>query len=522
MSIAQSPASRHLAQCRALVAGWSHSLALTLSQIPLWAYVCFIAATIALLLILAPDYGQSWDTPFSERRALATYNYYFGGFDAQRLRKVASGVGLYYGSVADVLIKLAQDTTPDAARKLEIRTTLQALITFSSLIAVFLIAVRVVSKPLALVAVALVAATPVFFGHAFINPKDNIFASGLLWSLYGILACFGGGRRPSYGALVGLGILIGAFASYRYLGVYLFILVPLVAIVLPALRPDERAGNSDSSLGSKLRTLTVEHTGGFGVLFLAFVVSYLICMPDLLSNLRLSEFVEMIRVFAHYPWNSSVLYFGEQVSAQALPWHYLWGYLLVGLPLYYHFFLATLLLGALLFPRTLGRELAEFRRENYDAFSTVIALLTALLLPLALIIFTRPVLYDGVRHMLFIVPLLCMLLYFGFVGIVGLTSGVLAATMSLVAVLLWGQAVVALVRLHPYEYAYYNPLVKPAGKFELDYWATSFRELASYLNDYARDGKTEKIKLFVCGPPYGIFPFLDLAEIRNPARGGKA
>lgn len=499
-----------LTQDAGTLAAWRRSVDATLSRVPTWGYLALIAAAIGMLLLLAGDYGQSWDIPFSDRRGLATYNYYFEGFDAQSLRTAAHKAGLYYGSVADVLIKLAQDATPDAVRKFEIRTVLQALITFSSLIPIFLISARVVSKPLALVAVALVAVTPLFFGHAFINPKDTIFASGYFWALYVILACYGGGRNPGYGALIGLGTLLGAVASYRYLGVCLFLLVPLLAIVLPALRPEHGADGAGNTLGRRLGTLTWQHATGFGVLLLAFFVSYLIFMPDLLSHLRPSEFIEMIRVFAHYPWKGTVLYFGDQLSPQALPWHYLFGYLLVQLPLYYHFFLLTLVVAAVIYPRAVASAVGDFRQQHFEAFSVVVALLVALLFPLTLILVARPALYDGIRHMLFLVPLLCMALYFGFVGVMALTRSVLAVAMSLVAMLFFGQAVAALARLHPYEYAYLNPFVNPAARqFEMDYWGTSFREVARYLNDYPRESGAEKIKLFVCGPSDSIAPFLD-------------
>ena len=45
------------------------------------------------------------------------------------------------------------------------------------------------------------------------------------------------------------------------------------------------------------------------------------------------------------------------------------------------------------------------------------------------------------------------------------------------------------IRLHPYEYIYYNRFIGGVsgaqGRFELDYWATSYREAAEYINSIA-------------------------------------
>ena len=98
----------------------------------------------------------------------------------------------------------------------------------------------------------------------------------------------------------------------------------------------------------------------------------------------------------------------------------------------------------------------------------------------------HPALYDGFRHILFLIPIFCLLLYFGFLGVLANLPRFASVAMCVVAVLCLGEAVVASARLHPYEYAYYNPLVKPQGLFELDYWGTSFREVAEQLNDYGR------------------------------------
>jgi hypothetical protein len=104
-----------------------------------------------------------------------------------------------------------------------------------------------------------------------------------------------------------------------------------------------------------------------------------------------------------------------------------------------------------------------------------------------------------------------MLLYFGFVAVMANMGRFASVILIVLATLCWGEAVFANWSLHPYEYVYYNPMVNPAGSFELDYWATSFREVAERLNDYARKTTTrgEKLRLLVCGPSKTLTPFLD-------------
>jgi 4-amino-4-deoxy-L-arabinose transferase-like glycosyltransferase len=147
-------------------------------------YILVVIATIGLLLLLSGDFGEAWDLDGCEHSTALAYTYYFNGFDSAYLR-ANPDTDPYYGPVLDILIRIAQQhTTADPLQQFKIRILLQALFSLSCLIPVFLISARVVCKPLALIAVPLVAATPVFIGHAFINPKDSIFASAFLWAFF--------------------------------------------------------------------------------------------------------------------------------------------------------------------------------------------------------------------------------------------------------------------------------------------------------------------------------------------------
>ena len=65
----------------------------------------------------------------------------------------------------------------------------------------------------------------------------------------------------------------------------------------------------------------------------------------------------------------------------------------------------------------------------------------------------------------------------------------------------------SLIRLHPYQYIYFNRLVGgvqgAAGKYELDYWATSYREAALFLNENAPPGS----RVAVYGPVEIVSPY---------------
>jgi len=497
-------------------------------QIPIWAYVLVIVVGIWLVLPLADDFGSSWDVEYCESRGLAAYIFYFGGFDGAKYLSTPLWTP-HYGPLVDVLIKIFQDMTSDPVRKFDIRVWIQAAISLSALIPLFLIAMRIISRPLALIAVALVAATPVFFGHSFVNPKDSIFASGYLWLLYIIIACFADGRRPSYWALVGFGILLGVVTSIRYVGAYLILLGLFAEIILPALRPlkpgEPKAGGADeantaakgASFRARLRLQARNWGSGLGVLFFSSLFAYVLSMPLLLAALQTQTLFGTIHKIS-WGWYAQIRYFGDYIWVQKLPWHYLYGYMLVQLPLYYHFFLLVYLASLIAQPRIMVASFLAVCRNNYKASSTLLILLLAIVIPIITMLVGRPVVYDGFRHVLFMVPLICILLYLAFLQAIAKMRSSFQIILCLIGILLLAEPLVSSKNLHPYEYVYFNPLVgaylyvnpsvKEEDLFDVEYLVTSYRELAPSLNDYARE-RGKKIRIFIDGPIGALTPFID-------------
>jgi hypothetical protein len=123
-------------------------------------------------------------------------------------------------------------------------------------------------------------------------------------------------------------------------------------------------------------------------------------------------------------------------------------------------------------------------------------------LPLAGFIILRAPLYDNFRQIFFILPPVFMLASVFFEKIKRT-----ALQMALIALVLL-PGVLGILRLHPYEYMYYNTFIGGERgafrRFELDYWGTSYREAADWMNEFAApdtnvwvDGPAHLLELYL-------------------------
>ena len=95
--------------------------------------------------------------------------------------------------------------------------------------------------------------------------------------------------------------------------------------------------------------------------------------------------------------------------------------------------------------------------------------------------------FYGERQIFFTLPPLFLFLGVGLNALLDRIKTPWAQSAILVAILIPGT--LGIVKLHPYEYVYYNSLaggVRGAeGRYQLDYWCTSYREAMEYINDVA-------------------------------------
>jgi hypothetical protein len=207
----------------------------------------------------------------------------------------------------------------------------------------------------------------------------------------------------------------------------------------------------------------------------AITTTYL-TWPYLWEN-PVQRFLESIVVMSSYPWYGEVLFNGQRYLTKDLPLSYL--PVLLGIQLTEPvWFLFLIGFGLLIFQVMKRREDHVSRKSSLLGLTSIWFIIPLL----GFILFRRPI-YDNFRQLLFLLPPVFLI-----AGVVFSTiKRPILQTFLIVLVVLPG--ILDGIRLHPYEYVYYNRFiggVKGAqDRFELDYWATSYRQAAEYVNEVA-------------------------------------
>ncbi|MBF8255414.1 MAG: hypothetical protein HW375_321 [Anaerolineales bacterium] len=206
----------------------------------------------------------------------------------------------------------------------------------------------------------------------------------------------------------------------------------------------------------------------------AAVVGYA-AWPSLWSS-PLATLKEFLRYTTLTSFDIPVLFAGVVSRAADLPRTYLPTFVLLQTTLP-----ALALAG---FGVYLGLSRKDSRRPEY--------LVTCLwfALPMVLAIALGTTLYDNGRHYLFMWTAGFLYAAVTLEWLLACRVPSAAKVAIVVAILLPG--IVGILRLHPYEYVYFNELsggVRGAvRRYELDYWATSYREAMDYVNREASPG----------------------------------
>ena len=195
---------------------------------------------------------------------------------------------------------------------------------------------------------------------------------------------------------------------------------------------------------------------------------------------------------------NQVLIGGEYVKAKDLPATYLPHYLVVKLP-------ETLLVGLVVAAIMVYLARGRVRMSAVQA-ARVSFLALSVIFPLCYVVAVNSVLYDTMRHFLFVLPPLCVISGLGWSAAIERLCRPLSRRRQLsaaaaVCLLLCPQAY-RMVELHPHQYVHYNELVGgldgAQGRYELDYWGNSYKEAVERLREYVaeRDGAAAQVRVY--------------------------
>jgi hypothetical protein len=194
--------------------------------------------------------------------------------------------------------------------------------------------------------------------------------------------------------------------------------------------------------------------------------------------------------FATIPMSFDFPHWGEQVSTSALPVSYIPAQLLARLPEAFLILLAVAFIHGIAVATSLVRDAVVTWRVEGGAglraavltlarARAILVVCAGLVLPLGFLMLSRATMYDGIRHVLFVIPMLAVVAGLGWRALLPLLNRA-PVVAALVAGAYIGSTVATLAALHPLEYVAMNTLAGGTrgayGNFELDYWSAAATE----------------------------------------------
>jgi hypothetical protein len=305
-------------------------------------------------------------------------------------------------------------------------------------------------------------ATPLWLGMSHVDFKDMPVAAGLTLITSGLILS----TREAPWSLIVSSVLAGAGGAItvatRPGALPLVVALAVGSAVVVFLVG--RRGN--------VRAISIEIAAGVAVAAaLGFTwATNPIARIDLLGWLRDSS-----SVGSSFEWDATVRTAGRDLRGLDLPWWYVPAWIGAQLPL-----LTLVAVGGGL----IALVVILIRQAPRERLRTSLALgpitLQAIVLPL-LTVASGAVLYDGIRHLLYMIP---ALLAIPAVALAALDhrsakSSRLRVALPVAAVLVAATSLFASMRWAPYAYAFVNPVAgrdAASRPWELDYWGVSARE----------------------------------------------
>lgn len=434
------------------------------------------ATLFVLVLLTFRVYAVTNDEWVQHHYGELILNYYKSGFTDRALFQFDN---LYlYGGLFDVVAVALSHVVP--LEVYDLRHLMTGLCGIGGIIAAAALARRIAGPRAAFLAALLLATCGAWYGTMFNHTKDIPLAAMMTTASYFLIRTARDLPYPRWRDVIGLGLFTGLALGIKVLGL---LLIGYTGVLMLASVP---------------RPTTAREAFGFiGACILRFLPALLIAYPIMLAAWPWAALSPLNPVrglfqFAEFHYHIETWLDGQRYEMATAPRLYVPIYLAIRLPL--------LLLGAaalslvlVMLPRAMSRLFPDAQRRE-----TAMVIFMALF-PLACQVIGHGPAFTGMRHFLFVVPLLAVLAAIALNAVIaslGRKHLALATAAFALVIADVGLNTRQLYELHPYEYLYYNRLVGglhgAARRYVMDYWVEIMPASVAQLADFLKRTEAHK------------------------------
>jgi hypothetical protein len=441
------------------------------------------------------DYGVTWDEDVHNWYGVFVLDYYLSLFQDGRC---LNWLNLYnYGAAFDTIAAALNRFSPFGTY--ETRHLLNGFLGVLGIAGSWKLARSLGGPRAGFIAAVLLLAIPNYYGQMFNNPKDIPFAVGMVWSIYYMVRIIPLLPQPKWSLVAKLGVATGMALGVRVGGLLIFCYLGLLLLCFVLWRSIETP--------SPRRILADGFASCWRVLLPTIVVAYpvMLLFWPWAQESPIANPLQSLIFFSHETFPYRTLFAGHYFAASDLPWVYLPTYIILALPE----LVLALALAAPIGAFVVIRRLPVTERRDWILRHGLMAF--AIVFPVAYAVEIKAVLFDGMRHFIFLLPLIAVAAALVADRVLNWLAGFEYRRPIYAAIALYGMAHFSMMAmLHPNEYVYYNGFVGGVegaqGLFKLDYWANSYAEavdgLENYLEtQYGLDFMDRDFTVAVCGPP---------------------
>jgi hypothetical protein len=458
-----------------------------------WILILF---SFTLLPILSINAGISGDEPVHYRQAEYVNKYFSSGKTDLRALNTPETNLKYYGQMVDN-ISYALNSFLGAKNPYVLRHILNALIAALLVLFSSLIAVRISGYKAGILTILFLLISPKILGHSMNNLKDIPFAFGYILSVWGLIRTMENYPKVNIRHFAAIAIGFAIAFGIRAGGL---ILVPIIILFtcLNWFSFHLKTGYQQGKIYiSGLKTLFF--------LILALSVGYLLGILfwpyALLDPIR--NPLESLGMMTNYEVSIRTVFNGHWYWSEKLPWYYAIKWILISSPV-------IILLGFVL-------HFIFLKKSEWPIFSL---LLFTTLFPLFWTIVKNSNLYGGLRHLIFIYPIICILSSFFWIKVYEKITGKLL-NISILALLIVGLIgpLLHTFRNYPVQYVYFNRLAgsveRANGRFDMDYYFHAIKPALKWLEKKLQNDGIEKIPVIASNFEIGEYMNPDHLEFRD-------